>query len=261
MIKFIACDIDGTMLSSKESRISLRLLDNIAKIVGMGIVFAPASGRQYPTMRKLFGDIRDELMYICENGALVVYKGDILSKRAMNKDVVIEIAKDVYSMPNCEFLISGKDISYLKPKTRIYFDRIHKKIKNNIHILNSIEDIDDDIIKVACCDLSGIVNSKDHFLNKWGNIVQTAVSGELYVDFTCTGVNKGNAIKEVAKNLCIKQSEIMAFGDSYNDIEMLSFAEHSYAMENAQDDVKRCAKYTVADVNDILEKIINGEII
>lgn len=255
-IQFIACDIDGTMLRNGEKVLSKRLLDNIARIVDMGIIFAPASGRQYPTMKKMFGDIQNELMYICENGALVVYKGDILYKSVMDKETVIEIAKDIYNTPNCEVLLSGKDISYMKPKNRAYFDRIRDKIKNNIYICNSFDKLDDEFIKIAACDLSGIENSKDGFIAKWGDKVQTAVSGELYIDFTCKGVNKGSAIKSILKERCIDVCNAMAFGDSFNDVEMLNMVEYSYAMSDAHDKVKIYAKYETEDINEILEKVI-----
>lgn len=37
-----------------------------------GIVFMPASGRQYASLRYLFAPVADELAYVCENGATVM---------------------------------------------------------------------------------------------------------------------------------------------------------------------------------------------
>ena len=49
----------------------------------------------------------------------------------------------------------------------------------------------------------------------------------------------------------------MAFGDNYNDCEMLKQAEFSYAMALAADDIKKNALY----VTDSVEKILRGELL
>ena len=259
MIRFIACDIDGTMLQNGDTAVPERLLANIRKLVDRGIVFAPASGRQYPTMKRMFGDVANELMYICENGALVVYKGKVLSESIMDRETVMDIVDDILSMPACEVLLSGRDISYIKPKTEAYFRRIHDRIKNNICLPNDFRKLNDDFIKVAACDTSGVVNSKDHFMEKWSDKVQTVVSGELYMDFTNKGVNKGNALLTVLDRLGISTDDAMAFGDSYNDAEMLKAVKYSYAMADAETAVKKCAAYTTENLSSILERIIRGD--
>lgn len=211
-------------------------------------------------MKRLFGDVSDELMYICENGALVVYKGKILSKTAMDRDIVMGIVDDILSMPNCEVLLSGKYVSYLRPKTKTYYERIHDRIKNNIYLPVDFRKIEDDFIKVACCDLSGIENSWRHFADNWSDKVQTAISGSLYFDFTAKGVNKGNALTNVLKKLNISLEETMAFGDSYNDLEMLKNVGYSYAMNDATDDIKAVANGVADDVGAILRKVLKGEL-
>lgn len=50
-------------------------------------------------------------------------------------------------------------------------------------------------------------------------------------------------MKWLAGKRGIKASEIMAFGDGLNDVEMLQFAGQSYAMQNASDQVKSAAKH------------------
>ena len=107
MIKFIASDIDGTLLRNGQTSISDEVIDTIRQLTNAGVVFAPTSGRQYTTMKRLFGDVADDLMYICENGALVVYKGKILSKTVMDRETVLGIVEDILSMPDCEVLLSS----------------------------------------------------------------------------------------------------------------------------------------------------------
>jgi len=59
-------------------------------------------------------------------------------------------------------------------------------------------------------------------------------------------INKGIALEKLQKSLNILPEETMAFGDYMNDIEMLSKASYSYAMENAHPFVKEMASFEAA---------------
>ena len=70
MVKFIASDLDGTLLDG-ERRLPEEIFPLIRKLTSLGVLFAPASGRQYANIRKLFAPVADDVVFICENGALV----------------------------------------------------------------------------------------------------------------------------------------------------------------------------------------------
>ena len=74
MVKLIACDLDGTLLLNGAQELNPGTVDQIRKLLSQGRVFAAASGRQYPNLRRLFAGVEDDIAYICENGALVIYK-------------------------------------------------------------------------------------------------------------------------------------------------------------------------------------------
>ena len=48
----------------------------------------------------------------------------------------------------------------------------------------------------------------------------------------------------------------MAFGDHYNDVEMLQAVKYSYAMTNAQEGVRQICRYSAERVEPVLKKII-----
>lgn len=62
------------------------------------------------------------------------------------------------------------------------------------------------------------------------------------------GVDKGNAVKILAEKMNIDREDIIAFGDNYNDIEMIKFAGLGVAMGNAEEFIKQEADY-VTDTN------------
>ena len=67
MIKLIASDLDGTLLQNGSTEVPREIFELIIKLKEKGIIFAAASGRQYYSLRNLFGPVRDDIAYICEN--------------------------------------------------------------------------------------------------------------------------------------------------------------------------------------------------
>jgi hydroxymethylpyrimidine pyrophosphatase-like HAD family hydrolase len=65
------------------------------------------------------------------------------------------------------------------------------------------------------------------------------------------GINKGKAIRLLGEHLGLGPEQMMAFGDGYNDIEMLQAVRHSYVVGNTDADMRRYAAFT-ADTNDNL---------
>ena len=237
MVKFVASDLDGTLLLNGAQSVDESTIQYINKLVDKGVIFAPASGRQITSLKRLFGVVSDKLAYIAENGALVEYK------TAMDRKLALEIIEDVIEQPNCEVLVSGEHTSYIKPKSQEYYYRMTKVVNYHTTLVDKFTDIDEDILKIAVCDMTGIKNSKEHFINKWSDKASVLVSGELYLDLMDTNVNKGRGIEQVQQYFGLKPEECMAFGDNYNDIDMLNSVTYSYVMETAADDIKKHGKY------------------
>ncbi|MGN0317358.1 MAG: HAD family hydrolase [Lachnospira sp.] len=252
MIKFIASDLDGTILQNGAQSVDKSLIDVVDRLVDHGIYFAPASGRQIVSLKRLFQPISDRLVYISENGALIEYQDKVIGKTSMDRELALEIIDDVLSVPNCEVLVSGQDTAYIKPKTKEYYHRMTEVVNYNTTLVERFDDIEEDILKIAVCDLSGISNSADYFKNKWNGKASILVSGKLYLDFMDNNVNKGNAVRQIQHYFRLSPSECMAFGDNYNDIVMLENVSYSYAMDNAVDDVKKHGNF----VTDSVEKTL-----
>ncbi|WP_416173829.1 HAD-IIB family hydrolase, partial [Clostridium perfringens] len=95
-----------------------------------------------------------------------------------------------------------------------------------------------DILKVTICDFSASEFNSNNYYNEYRDKLQVTVSGEIWLDITAKGVNKGVAINKIQDMLGISHKETMVFGDYLNDLEMMGSAYYSYAMENAHDDLK-----------------------
>ena len=75
-------------------------------------------------------------------------------------------------------------------------------------------------------------------------------------DMTVLGVDKGDAVRNVAAALGVAIEDTYAFGDGINDLCMLQAAGHGVAMGNAMDEVKAAAEFVTTDLMD--DGVANG---
>lgn len=108
-IRLIACDLDGTLLHPGEREPRSEAFELIDELHRRGIVFMPASGRQYASLRYLFAPVADELAYVCENGALVMSEGHAVVKRSMERSLAMDIANAVVAFPHADVMASGTE--------------------------------------------------------------------------------------------------------------------------------------------------------
>lgn len=90
-------------------------------------------------------------------------------------------------------------------------------------------------------------------INRLLSLVYDGFGIKEYVNF---GINKGTALKQVLKLFKIDNREVIAFGDNYNDTELLKLIPNSYAMENASNEIKRICRYRSKDVCETVMNII-----
>ncbi|BBF43634.1 Cof-type HAD-IIB family hydrolase [Lachnospiraceae bacterium KM106-2] len=242
MIKLIATDMDGTLLD-ENNKLPEDFFPMLHRLNDQNIRFAVASGRPYKTLYENFRPYSDEMYFICDNGAYIVEpnKEPIIS--IIDKEMVNEIVTACDKIEGTHLLICGKKHFYHKPFPAHIGENILKYYKD-LKCLSDLHNIDDDIFKIAICDEMG---SKDHafpILNDhFGNEMKVVVSGELWLDINNKGINKGVALKQLQKDFSITREETMAFGDFYNDIELLQAADYSFVMENANEDMKQYGRF------------------
>ena len=80
-IKLVATDMDGTFLDGNGRFDMDRLKSLLVSYKKKGIYFAVASGRGFLSLEKLFADVRDDIIFIAENGSLVEYQGQFRRKK------------------------------------------------------------------------------------------------------------------------------------------------------------------------------------
>ena len=81
-------------------------------------------------------------------------------------------------------------------------------------------------------------------------------SGNIWVDFIAPNANKGSSLLALLDHLGITREECIAFGDQFNDIEMLEIAGKGYAMTTCAKGVEAYADAQVGSVEEILQELL-----
>lgn len=265
MIKLFLTDVDGTLIPDGVSKINPRYFEVIKELKEKGILFGVASGRQYASIQKMFEPVKDDILYIGENGAFVVYQGRELFHEPMTKADSEEIVKDTRKMPGCQCLYDTRYMSYFEKGGEEVYHLMKDEYGYDCCLVDDLLELSEPCIKysVYCAEKIETVTSEE-FNPKWSKSRQVACGGTRFMDLTNKDVTKGHALKKIQNILGIKKEETLAFGDNMNDLEMLSEAGYSFAIGNAREEVKLAADYVAVSnrkegVLKVMEELLESD--
>ena len=254
MIRLIATDLDGTLLDGSGG-LPEGIFDMIRALNGRGIRFAAASGRQYGNIRRLFFPVREEMDFICENGAFISAMGKTYAElfpRAMAEEIVQDILA-----AGMQLLISAPATSYLlSSASRDYTDDLFYCLRNTCTIIDDPCPALEGCIKISGFHPEGVKDLARPIQEKWRDKVHCDVAGRCWLDFT--QANKGSGIRTLAGALGVSLEDTAAFGDQFNDESMLSAVGHPYIMAHAPAPLLQKGFTPCAQVMDVLRDILRN---
>lgn len=260
MIKLIASDLDGTLLQNGAQELTPRAVKLIHEITQKGIHFVAASGRQYDNERRVFHEIKDEISYIAENGSLCIHQGKVISRGVIPDDLVRRILGEIKKCPGFEIVVSKEDACYIENNDKEFVNHIVNVMHNTTKIIDDVRNVEGPVLKIAIAnmashDLAGYLN---HLQEIFASEIKVVTSGHVWIDFIVPDCNKGTALMQLMELFSVKPEECIAFGDQYNDVEMLEAAGKSYAMSNAAPGIAEYADHVTDSVEDVLEEILRS---
>ena len=261
MIKLIATDMDGTLLNDK-GQLPTDFAAIFSQLKDKKIIFAAASGRQYFSLRETFLSVSEDVLFIAENGTLIMYKGEELYFNPLEKEHVSELLSIAKTLNNAYPVLCGKKSAYIEstdPRLVGEVEKYYAKYK----IVDNLQDVEDDVLKLSICDFTDAeTNANSAFSPLYSDKLQVTVSGKMWLDMTHKTASKGTAIKYIQEKFAIGYEQTMVFGDYFNDVTLLQSAFYSYAMENAHPDVKKYARFNAQSNNkegviQVIKKVLN----
>ncbi len=257
MIKLVCSDIDGTLLPEGTAELNPELFSVIRRLKEKDILFAAASGRPYSSIVKLFESVKDDIIFVSENGAYVCCRGYLMSEEVIEWRDVCEWVEEARKIPEASFTLDAEGGLYSESRDPEFLRLIREGYHSHLTIVKDVLSERRHINKVSVYRKKGIDAVAKDMVPRWQERLHCTIAGDIWLDFMNKESNKGHAIREIQKTLRIRPEETMVFGDNQNDLEMLAAATESYAVANAAEPVRKAAKYiTDRNVDDGVLKVL-----
>ena len=264
-IKMVAVDVDGTFVHSDYTYDVQRFKRILARMNEAGCHFVVASGNQYYQLRDLFPGYYDELSFVAENGAFVKDRQELVFTTNMPKETVdytIDVCREYPEVLN---VLCGVSSAYCERGTvsQDFFD-LTSIYYHRLQWVDDFKEVNDQILKFApTVPAEKTYEYYDMFRERLKDRLEPTTSGHGSIVLIMPGCHKASGLKRLAARWGITPEQCAAFGDGGNDIEMLRYCAHSYAMGNAPQNVKDAAKYVCPSNEEdgvliTLEKLFGG---
>lgn len=251
--------MDGTLLNSNHE-VSDQFFSLFEGLKLKNIRFVAASGRQYHSMVSKLDRIKDEVIFISENGAVIKEGAKEIGITPIKPEVIKSLTEIVTQIDGMHFMLCGAYTSYFEERSIPLLETV-KEYYSSYQVVSSFAEVTDEIVKIA---IYHPISAEKHIYPKLAyldGLVKVKVSGQHWVDINHLEAHKGNAVSKVLQHYDLTPNEILVFGDYNNDIEMLALTDYSFAMANAHPNVLKVAKHRTLGndafgVEKILEKLI-----
>ena len=247
-LKLICSDIDGTLLNSNRELESVTI-EEIRRLRNEhNIPFVLISARMPSAMRHLQKDLGFYDDLVCYNGALIYSKnGDEL----FNQTIPSLITREVFSyverfdlhlslFRNDEWFVNKMDYW---AKREINNTKVEPEYIQNFDLkVRDMSEKKEGVHKILIMGDASHLDEVEHNLRKdYAQDIQLYRSKDTYIEINVKTASKKHALEVLSNEYLISPKQIMAFGDNYNDIEMLAYVGYGIAVENARDEAKKLA--------------------
>lgn len=269
MIELIVSDMDGTLLNNKMA-VSEANQQAIKTAEKLGIKFMVATGRGYTEAVPALDEVGIRCPMITVNGGQTYDEhGTLLESVGIDQTRIRHIlnfahekglyaelvmADGVYSdnkVKRIETMTSLLQVT--NPDTTFKMALVLALSRLELLNINYIEDYEEVLTENRLA-LKVLVYSNEGqpelqpVREEYEKDAELVVTSSFYNNLEINHVQaqKGIALERVAKKMGIPLDRVMAIGDNFNDASMLEKAGVSFAMGNAEEGVKKIAKYETA---------------
>ncbi len=250
----IALDIDGTLTNSKKE-ITPRTKSALLNAQNNGKKVILASGRHdfgiMPTAKELKLDKFGGYIMAFNGGKVInAETGEIISSVNFPKEYI----KPIYECLDESNItvITYEDDHIIANKKVNEYTYVEPKILNMefITVDNFVEYVNFDINKLLLAGEPEEINKYEKILSdKFKGYFDVFKSAPFFLEVMPLGVNKGASLSVMLPKLGYSREQLIACGDSYNDMTMIGYAALGVCMKNGEDEVKKIANL-IADSND-----------
>lgn len=245
--KLLVTDIDDTLLTT-DKRITGTVKNALTRAQDSGVKLAIASGR-LPIGVKPYVDalgIRERGgYYLAFNGGLILDADDNIVHGTVLEHKYLESVYHAVHPYNVTVLAHQHDKIFTDNNQNSYAYTEPEALHLPLNIVDDLLSfVDWDLHKILIAGEPEILVELEPVLKaRFGDELDIFRSAPFFLDIMPRGVNKGVGVTYIAEKLGIGMDEVIACGDSFNDISMIRAAGLGVAMNNAEEELKAVADY------------------
>jgi len=258
-VKLVAIDLDDTLLDS-GLQIAPACVDAIQAVRDKGVIVTLATGRMHRSALPYARQLNMDLPLITYQGALVknAFSSDVIYYQPLPRELAGEIIEFFQARGLHCHAYSDDELfmEALTPEGQYYEELAGIKALIVDDLAGTVRNNDTMKIMAIIEDQDLLLTLHRELTTKYRQLHITR-SKPIFLEFMALEANKGLALQVLAGHYGIRREEILAIGDSYNDLDMIRWAGIGIAMANARPEVKAAADYVTAsnDENGVAEAL------
>lgn len=258
MIKLVLTDMDGTFLNNSGD-FNRELYKDVKKLMReKGVVFAPVTGKQCERVEELFGDDADDLWILGDSATRIKHNGEFVYESLLSNKLGLEIIRLLEEISLEHTIIAcTRNGAIIKENIPQEEADIVRRSYAQVRQVSNFNEITDDFVKITIHDpLLRCMETREK-LNPFFESAYIVASEAAWIDIANVNVHKGTTVEHLQRLLNVTSEETMAFGDGYNDLELMTRATYSFAVRNAVKELKEAANFiTRSNEEDAVMKTI-----
>ena len=237
--KCVVVDLDQTLLREDKS-LSQKTIDAFAKLPPETEIVV-ATGRAIIRTQR-YADLIHARSMICTNGSIVYHQGEVIHRTEIDNQKVIDLIQVVRKIEPVHITLFYPTQGYT---TNEYYINKGESLRLDLDHFETHE-----IQKIFIVTSNHAAVEAIDFSSYGMKAVPLTENPDIFV-ITADQVNKGSALRALCDHLGLDLSEVVAFGDDYNDLEMLQEAGCGVAMANAVGEISASAdQHTLSNEDD-----------
>ncbi len=261
--RLIAIDIDGTLVNS-AGEVTKPTRQAVQRVVDAGLTVLIATGRRYLTARSVAVQLDTEVLIAAHNGALLKQMdGTVLQSLELPRQMAQRAVTALFALGHDPLVFQGtQDAAHiwidrdLEMRAEGWMRGYLEKNATHLRVAESLaEDLCGDVLEVVAVIPRDVLPATlDYLENALGDDVRlitqiTQSDYRAFLEIAHPQVSKSMPLTFLAEKMQIQPSQMIAFGDNYNDLDMLEYAGLGVIMSNTHDDLKQRG-YRIAPSND-----------
>lgn len=245
-IRLVAIDLDDTLLDS-GLKISPECVRVIREARQKGVLITLSTGRMYASALPYANQLEIDVPLITYQGAWVKKSssGEVLYYKPVPDDMAVEVMK-YFESAGVHYHSYFQDelcMEVLSEEGQFYARLAGVKPKIVKNLAAELDKADAFKIMAVTDNDKMIFRMENDLKDRYGDLLHITRSKPYFLEVMHKEADKGKALRVVAEHYGVNRKEVMAIGDSFNDIAMLEWAGVGVAMANAFDTVKDAADF------------------